>query len=65
MLLDAVEWQGIEAGLEQRARLLDLILRDLYGPNSQAWPVAAGIVIYAHAGYLRPLLGARPPERPY
>lgn len=64
MLLDAVEWQGIEAGLEQRARLLDLILRDLYGPQML---LKRGLLppdlIYAHAGYLRPLLGARPPER--
>jgi uncharacterized circularly permuted ATP-grasp superfamily protein/uncharacterized alpha-E superfamily protein len=64
MLLDAAEWQQIEAGLEQRARLLDLILRDLYGPQTL---LKRGLLppdlIYAHAGYLRPLLGALPADR--
>jgi uncharacterized circularly permuted ATP-grasp superfamily protein/uncharacterized alpha-E superfamily protein len=64
LLLDAAEWQGIEAGLEQRARLLDLILRDLYGPQTL---LKRGLLppdlIYAHAGYLRPLLGAMPADR--
>jgi len=64
LLLDAVEWQGIEAGLEQRARLLDRVLRDLYGPQTL---LKRGLLppdlIYAHAGYLRPLLGAMPADR--
>lgn len=64
LLLDAAEWQQIEAGLEQRARLLDLILRDLYGARTL---LKRGLLppdlIYAHAGYLRPLLGALPADR--
>jgi len=64
LLLDAVEWQHIEAGLAQRARLLDLILRDLYGPQTL---LKSGLLppdlIYAHAGYLRPLLGTLPADR--
>jgi uncharacterized circularly permuted ATP-grasp superfamily protein/uncharacterized alpha-E superfamily protein len=64
LLLDAAEWQQIEAGLEQRARLLDLILRDLYGPQTL---LKRGLLppdlIYAHAGYLRPLLGAMPADQ--
>jgi uncharacterized circularly permuted ATP-grasp superfamily protein/uncharacterized alpha-E superfamily protein len=64
LLLDASEWQQIEAGLEQRAHLLDLILRDLYGPQTL---LKRGLLppdlIYAHAGYLRPLLGALPADR--
>jgi len=59
MLLDVAEWQQIEAGLAQRARLLDLILRDFYGPQTL---LKRGLLppdlIFAHAGYLRPLLGA-------
>lgn len=59
LLIDSAEWQQIEAGLEQRAHLLDLILRDLYGPQTL---LKRGLLppdlIYAHAGYLRPLLGA-------
>jgi uncharacterized circularly permuted ATP-grasp superfamily protein/uncharacterized alpha-E superfamily protein len=64
LLIDAAEWLQIEAGLEQRARLLDLILRDLYGPQTL---LKRGLLppdlIYAHAGYLRPLLGAMPADR--
>jgi uncharacterized circularly permuted ATP-grasp superfamily protein/uncharacterized alpha-E superfamily protein len=33
LLLHESEWQGIEAGLAQRATLFDLILKDLYGPQ--------------------------------
>ena len=34
LLISSSEWAGIEAGLTQRAELLNLILRDLYGPRS-------------------------------
>ena len=64
LLIEAAEWQQIEAGLEQRALLLDLILRDLYGPQTL---LKRGLLppdlIYAHAGFLRPLLGALPFDR--
>ncbi|WP_146844046.1 circularly permuted type 2 ATP-grasp protein [Cellulomonas composti] len=33
MVLDEAEWTGLAAGLEQRASLLDEVLRDLYGPR--------------------------------
>ncbi|MCE9547830.1 MAG: circularly permuted type 2 ATP-grasp protein, partial [Planctomycetia bacterium] len=32
LIIDADEWQGVSEALEQRARLLNLILADLYGP---------------------------------
>ncbi|MEW5788227.1 MAG: circularly permuted type 2 ATP-grasp protein [Pseudomonadota bacterium] len=64
LVLDAAEWQTIEAGLDQRARLLDLLLRDLYGPQQA---LRRGLLppelILAHAGYLRPLQGALPTGR--
>ena len=31
--LDVEDWGAIESGLQQRARLLNLILKDLYGPR--------------------------------
>jgi len=59
LVLEGAEWQAIAAGLEQRARLLDLILRDLYGEQAL---LKRGLLppelVYGHAGYLRPLLGA-------
>ena len=64
LLLDADEWRQIEVGLAQRALLLDLVLRDLYGPQTL---LKRGLLppdlIFAHAGYLRPLLGALPADR--
>jgi uncharacterized circularly permuted ATP-grasp superfamily protein/uncharacterized alpha-E superfamily protein len=64
LVLAAAEWQGIEAGLTQRARLLDLILRDLYGPRRL---LRAGLLppelVYGHTGFLRPLLDALAPDR--
>jgi len=33
VLLDAAEWHVIQSGLAQRARLLDALLKDLYGPQ--------------------------------
>src|SRR5690349_1604351 len=32
-VLPAKEWQQLEAGISQRARLLDALLADLYGPQ--------------------------------
>ena len=64
MVLEAGDWSAIETGLEQRARLLDRVLRDLYGPQTL---LRKGLLppelILAHAGYLRPLLGALPSDR--
>jgi uncharacterized circularly permuted ATP-grasp superfamily protein len=44
--------------------LLDLMLRDLYGPQTL---LKRGLLppdpVFAHAGYLRPLLGALPADR--
>ncbi len=64
LVLDTEEWASIETGLEQRARLLDRVLRDLYGPQTllkKGWLPPE--LILAHAGYLRPLLGALPSDR--
>ncbi len=34
LLMDSSEWAGIETGLVQRAELLNLVLKDLYGPRN-------------------------------
>jgi uncharacterized circularly permuted ATP-grasp superfamily protein/uncharacterized alpha-E superfamily protein len=55
LLIESDEWQAIEAGLMQRAELLNLLLIDLYGPRNL---VRKGIIppelVYAHQGYLYP-----------
>src|SRR3954462_6244958 len=55
LVLGAHEWSRLRAGLEQRTRLLDLILRDLYGPQrlvrDRLIPPA---LVHANPGFLRP-----------
>ncbi len=55
------EWNAIEAGIVQRARLTDAILRDIYGPQKL---IADGHlpphVVLGHPQFLRPLVGLTP-----
>ncbi|MDX9767792.1 MAG: circularly permuted type 2 ATP-grasp protein, partial [Ectothiorhodospiraceae bacterium] len=62
LVVDAAEWVAIGQGLTQRAELLDLILKDLYGPREL---IRAGLLppefVYGHSGFLRAVDGIRPP----
>ncbi len=55
LLISATEWRELEAGHIQRARLLNAILSDLYGPQKLLrgghLPPA---VVFANPGFLRP-----------
>ncbi len=61
LVLDAREWQTIEAGLTQRARVLDALLADLYGPQRL---IAEGLVpselVFGHPNFLWPCHGIVP-----
>ena len=58
LIIDADQWTAIEAGVVQRARLLNAVMRDVYGPQrllrDSLLPPA---LVYGHPGYLRPLVG--------
>jgi uncharacterized circularly permuted ATP-grasp superfamily protein/uncharacterized alpha-E superfamily protein len=60
-VLPAAEWQAIEAGVAQRARLLNALLGDLYGPQRL---LAEGHVPaelpFGHPNYLWPCNGLQP-----
>jgi len=62
LLMPSAEWQVIEHGLVQRAELLELILADLYGPQTL---LRRGLlppeVVFAHGGYARPCGGVPAP----
>lgn len=61
LLIDAPDWQRIEAGVRQRARLLNAALADLYGPRrllSEGLLPAA--LVLKHPQFLRPLQGCKP-----
>jgi uncharacterized circularly permuted ATP-grasp superfamily protein/uncharacterized alpha-E superfamily protein len=66
LLIPAEEWRYIEAGIVQRARLLNMLLADLYGPQKL---VAQGhfpaSLLYANPAFLRPLVGVRVPAHSY
>lgn len=54
-LIHKSEWEIIEKGLQQRARLLDLMLKDLYGPQEL---IKKGIIpaelVFDNKGFLLP-----------
>jgi uncharacterized circularly permuted ATP-grasp superfamily protein/uncharacterized alpha-E superfamily protein len=58
LILGDREWSSLEAGVVQRAELLDAIMADLYGARRllarQAVPAAA---VFDHEEYLRPVVG--------
>jgi uncharacterized circularly permuted ATP-grasp superfamily protein len=61
-IIDAAEWQGIEAGIAQRAELLNRILADIYGPqHTMREGLVPASLVYAHSGFLRPVHGAQVP----
>ena len=55
LVISAAEFSSVEAGLAQRAQLMELILADLYGPQSL---LAEGLIppdlVYGNPAFLRP-----------
>jgi len=65
-LIPAEQWRFIEAGIIQRARLLSLVLQDLYGPqNLVANGYFPAALLYANPAFLRPLVGVPVPAQSY
>ena len=65
-LISADEWSELEAGVAQRAELMSAIMRDVYGPQQLlAANLLPPALVYGHPGYLRPLVGHRPPGDTY
>ena len=61
LIIPAQEWQALERGIAQRARLLDKLLNDIYGEQSvlkQALLPAS--LVYGHPSYLRGMQGVKP-----
>ena len=65
-VLTAAEWAHIAAGLSQRVLALDSFVADCYGAQRA---LRAGVVparlVYSSPGYLRDLVGVRPPRSTY
>jgi uncharacterized circularly permuted ATP-grasp superfamily protein/uncharacterized alpha-E superfamily protein len=62
LIIEPGEWRQLEAGLMQRAELLEAVLRDSYGPGTLTrdgrLPAA---LIAGNPEFLRPLVGVEPP----
>lgn len=55
------EWRSIQKGLDQRGRLLNLILQDLYGPqNLLRENLLPARLVHANPGFLRAIMGVNP-----
>ncbi len=63
LIISSEEWAHIESGLIQRAKLLNLILADIYGSREL---LVKGLLppelIFAHKGFLPPCVGVLPTE---
>lgn len=66
LVLGSQDWAWLERGMLQRARLLEMILADLYGPQEL---LHRGLLppelVYAHPHYLRPCHGIKLPGNRY
>ncbi|TRW90676.1 hypothetical protein EKO24_018855 [Candidatus Methylobacter oryzae] len=59
LLLGSEDWLPIEAGLKQRAELLNLILKDIYGKQHLLKKgLLPSELVLAHDGFLHPCVGA-------
>jgi len=62
LLIGPAEWAGIEAGVVQRAALLERVLADVYGPQRLLHEgLLPPALLLRHPGYLRPMQGVVPP----
>ncbi|WP_370446718.1 circularly permuted type 2 ATP-grasp protein [Rhodoferax sp. TS-BS-61-7] len=61
LMVDAPSWQHIEAGVQQRMRLLEAVMADVYGPQTYlAQGLLPPALVHGHPGYLRAMAGVRP-----
>ena len=65
-VIGAEEWRALEAGLRQRARLLNAIVADLYGPQRLLQEgVLPPALVYGNPQFLRPCHGIATPGGQY
>src|SRR4029077_9936693 len=62
LMIEPTEWRELEAGLVQRAELLEAVLADAYGPSQLTRDGhLPATVIAGNPEFLRPLVGAHRP----
>ena len=64
-ILTESEWRPLEAGLQQRARLWDRMLSDIYGPQQLIRErIIPPELVFGHPLYRPGLVGVHPPNQP-
>ncbi|MFM0519789.1 MULTISPECIES: circularly permuted type 2 ATP-grasp protein [Caballeronia] len=62
LIIDEEEWALIERGVAQRARLMEAIVADVYGPQTLLQRgLLPSALVFGHPGYLRAVKGFVPP----
>lgn len=62
LIVSPDSWAQIEAGVQQRVRVLDQVMADVYGPQQLlAEGLLPAALVQGHPGYLRAMHGVRPP----
>lgn len=58
LILESSDWKTIEAGMQQRATLLNLLFKDIYGEQKVLKQnIVPSEVIFGHSGFLREVHG--------
>ena len=61
LIISGDEWVGIEAGIQQRTRLLNAMMADVYGPQTLLHQgLLPAALVQGHPGYLRAMQGVQP-----
>jgi uncharacterized circularly permuted ATP-grasp superfamily protein/uncharacterized alpha-E superfamily protein len=61
VLITPQDWAFIESGIMQRARLLDRVMADIYGPQQLLEQgLLPSALVHGHPGYLRGMRGVKP-----
>lgn len=61
LILSPGDWAHIERGVQQRARLLDRVMADVYGPQELLRTgLLPSALVQGHPGYLRAMHGVQP-----
>ncbi len=61
LIIDAQSWAHIEGGVQQRMRLLEAVMSDVYGEQTFLTEgLLPPALVHGHPGYLRPMHGVKP-----
>ena len=61
LIISPDDWTGIELGIQQRTRLLNHIMADVYGPQTLLKEgLLPAALVQGHPGYLRAMQGVQP-----